>query len=94
MTTPEPFQTYGPATEPIQPPDNSKFTKRSCLQSIREQGISEKASELLLVGWSTGPYISQGGHDGGAGVVNGKFMKHPVFLELSGKLILMTSATE
>jgi len=40
------------------PSDSSRFTKASRLQSIRKQhaatGVSEQASELLLVGYSTG----------------------------------------
>ena len=58
---PESPQTDGSAAEPIQstpPSDNPRLSKASRLQSIREQhaatGISEKASELLLAGWSIG----------------------------------------
>ena len=58
---PESTQAGGSATKPIQPTppsNNSRLTKASRLQSIRQQhaatGVSEKASELLLAGWSAG----------------------------------------
>ena len=59
--SPHSTQACGPAKKPIQPTpssDNSRLTKASRLQSIRQQhtatGVSEKASELLLAGWSAG----------------------------------------
>ena len=59
--SPDSTQACGPAKKPIQPTpssDNSRLTKASRLQSIRQQhtatGVSEKASELLLAGWSAG----------------------------------------
>ena len=81
--SPDSTQVCGPAKKPIQPTpssDNSRLTKASRLQSIRQQhtatGVSERLQSSYWQGGAQGQMqpISRDGQDGIAGVVNGKLI--------------------
>ena len=73
--SPDSTQACGPAKKPIQTTpssDNLRLTEASSTAT----GVSEKASELLLAGWSAGTNAANqsGWADEIAGVVNGKLI--------------------